>query len=311
MRTWWENESILNRFREWLAQTGREAAEWSPEDDTPEDDLTGPESDLEQAPLRNEGRGQEQEDESLTDAFASQPDPREWRAEPLPEVGLLQLLEAFTALRHELKLQTKSARGLEESVRSALQGLDDASRQFKSVQSREREAADRAIRPYVESLIAWHEAVGRGIQAFVTTHRQATTAGTRRLRETLDEQFARLPKWRQWLARSWHTEVTSLCAASFGRLSEDDFRGVTQGFTLIQSRLDRSLKEHEIQRIECAGRRVDPTEMTVVELVDDPQAAPETVVEEIRPGYSWRGQVLRFAEVRAVRGTPGRSSDPG
>ena len=39
--------------------------------------------------------------------------------------------------------------------------------------------------------------------------------------------------------------------------------------------------------------------MRVIELVDAPGVPPETVVEEIRPGYVWRGQVVRYAEVRA------------
>ena len=34
----------------------------------------------------------------------------------LPSIGVGDLVEAFTALRHELKLQTKSARGLQEQA---------------------------------------------------------------------------------------------------------------------------------------------------------------------------------------------------
>jgi molecular chaperone GrpE (heat shock protein) len=45
--------------------------------------------------------------------------------------------------------------------------------------------------------------------------------------------------------------------------------------------------------------------MTVIEAVDDPAHAPGTVVEETRPGYTWKGKVLQYAEVRAVRARPG------
>ena len=56
--------------------------------------------------------------------------------------------------------------------------------------------------------------------------------------------------------------------------------------------------------------------MTVVEIADDEQAPPETVIAELRPGYLWRQTVIRFAEVRAVKNrgsdspaTSTRSSD--
>ncbi len=61
------------------------------------------------------------------------------------------------------------------------------------------------------------------------------------------------------------------------------------------------LSEHRIERLTCLGRRVDPARMRVIELVDAPGVAPETVMDELRPGYVWRGQVVRYAEVRATR----------
>jgi molecular chaperone GrpE (heat shock protein) len=44
--------------------------------------------------------------------------------------------------------------------------------------------------------------------------------------------------------------------------------------------------------------------MTVVELVDAPGVPAESVVAELRPGYTWRERVIRFAEVRAARSAP-------
>jgi molecular chaperone GrpE len=57
-----------------------------------------------------------------------------------------------------------------------------------------------------------------------------------------------------------------------------------------------------ILRIRCLGQPVDPTCMTVVEVVDDPTRPPGLVVDEVRTGYYWKSKVFRFAEVRAVRG---------
>jgi molecular chaperone GrpE len=49
--------------------------------------------------------------------------------------------------------------------------------------------------------------------------------------------------------------------------------------------------------------------MKVLELVEAPGVAPETVVDELRPGYVWRGLVVRYAEVRATRAAPQVSDD--
>ena len=61
--------------------------------------------------------------------------------------------------------------------------------------------------------------------------------------------------------------------------------------------------------IVCVGQPVDPELMTVIEIVEAADRPPGTVVGELRRGYTWRGRVLRFAEVKAVRG-PGRRPNP-
>ena len=265
-RTWWDNEEILHQFREWLTQTGAEL-----------EALDG------EASEHDAGAGG---DETV---------------DPLPDVGLLQVVEAFTALRHELKLETRSTRGLQETVQSALQGMAAAQRSLESVQAREREAALAASGPIIEDLVALDEALGRGARVFAATHRQMTESAPQRLREALDESFRRLPWWRRRLFRSWHQHVLRSSVEALARVAEEEFASLMQGYGLIRSRVERALQQHSVRRIECVGRRVDPAQMTVVELVDDPHAEPETVVDEVRPGYLWEDRVIRFAEVRAAR----------
>jgi hypothetical protein len=40
--------------------------------------------------------------------------------------------------------------------------------------------------------------------------------------------------------------------------------------------------------------------MTVIEVVDDPSRPPGTVAKELRRGFTWKGRLLRYAEVQAV-----------
>lgn len=218
---------------------------------------------------------------------------------PAPPVGLLQLIEAFTALRHELKLQTKSARGLEESLSSALGGLDRAIEQFRSVEPQETAAAEEAARPMVESLIELDEALRRGAKAVASARRRLEET-PQRLAEGLQQRFTELSPWRRWRAGPWQTEVLPLCRQLVAEMQTPVLSMLTEGYQLISARLQRMLSEHRIERLTCVGQRVDPTRMKVIELVAAPDVAPETVVEELRPGYVWRGQVVRFAEVRAT-----------
>jgi molecular chaperone GrpE len=95
--------------------------------------------------------------------------------------------------------------------------------------------------------------------------------------------------------------VLPLCRQLVAETQTPVLSTLAEGYQLISARLQRMLSEHRIERLTCLGRRVDPTRMKVIELVDAPDAAPETVVDELRPGYVWRGQVVRYAEVRATR----------
>ncbi|MBI2480896.1 MAG: hypothetical protein HYV60_20380, partial [Planctomycetia bacterium] len=185
MRTWWENEDILQRFRDWLTQTGEEvAAIATPEPDVQseaEDSIDKPEwmNELDRFDDPDEPDDEFQHDDPA-DELADEPAPE------LPSVGLIELIEAFTALRHETKLQTKAGRGLEDAVQSSLQGLNSAIRQFETVQSREEEAAARAAKPFAEALANLDEALARGAEAIAASHRQATQSVPQHLREALD-----------------------------------------------------------------------------------------------------------------------------
>ncbi len=230
-------------------------------------------------------------------------------AAPPPPAGLLTLVEAFTALRHELKLQTKSARGVEESLQTAVAGLDRAMERFSSVEPQETAAAEKAMRPLVEALIELDEALRRGTRTVAASQQRLSEELPWRLMEGLEQRFAGQSAWRRWRSRPWQSEVLQCCRQLVAETQGPLLASLGDGYQLICGRLQRMLTEQRIERLACAGQPVDPLQMRVIELVDAPGVPPETVVEEIRPGYVWRGQVLRYAEVRATRAAPQREAD--
>ena len=118
-------------------------------------------------------------------------------------VGLLQLVEEFTALRHEVKLQTKSSRGVAERTEQALAAMQQAMELFRSVEAKEKEAGQQAAKPLVESLMELDEALGRGRAVIDTARRRLLEDLTGHVQEQLDDLLLRLPVWRRWLCRSW------------------------------------------------------------------------------------------------------------
>ncbi|MEZ6063780.1 MAG: nucleotide exchange factor GrpE [Planctomycetaceae bacterium] len=270
MPTWTETEETLRAFREWLNHTADEIAALPDPRDAADEDLRG-----------------------FTAANSTQPS-------EAPEAGLLQLVEAFTAMRHELKLQTKSTRGLETTVEHALEGLNSASRTFQSVQAQERDAARRAAKPLIEALAGLDEGLQRASLAFDAARHRLLDAAPEQIRNSLAREFSRLPWWRRLLVRKWHAVIADLAVKEMRQSLHENVNAIVQGFDLLRSRLSKSLAELQITRIDQPGGRVDPNLMTVVELVTDPALEPETVVRILRPGYVAGDQVIRFAEVKAV-----------
>jgi molecular chaperone GrpE len=218
--------------------------------------------------------------------------------EPQPELGIIDLVEEFTALRHELKLQTKSGRGLLEQADAMVQALQQAIEHFRSVEPREAQAAWLAGKPLAEALADLDEALDRGRREIEKARHRIADQSIAVLTASLDDRFRRRSMLRRWQVWAYHQEVLEVVREA-GHVRSEFFDSLLEGYGLIQNRLRRVLKAEQIERIPCEDHPVDPERMTVIEVVDDPGRPPGTVVKELRSGYTWKDRVLRFAEVQA------------
>lgn len=74
------------------------------------------------------------------------------------------------------------------------------------------------------------------------------------------------------------------------------------GFASLELQLQQTLKDLEVEPITAEGF-VDPNVHDVIEAVD-PESTPDppgTILRVLKPGYLWKGQLLRATEVVAVR----------
>ncbi len=218
--------------------------------------------------------------------------------------GLVELAREFTALRHEVKLQTKSSRGLDERTLAAVAAIEQAIHVFQSVEPCEAESARRAAMPLVESLVDLDEALRRSQAVMESLRERLVSAAVSDFPVRLAEKYAAQSIWKRWRTRSWNNAVRELWQAEADRESADRRRVVdsfAEGYALIRARVQRAMAKEEIERINCVGLPVDPHTMTVVEIIDEVVEGPGrvggTVIAEVRPGYRWKDRIVRFAEV--------------
>lgn len=216
------------------------------------------------------------------------------------EFGIIDLVEEFTALRHEVNLQTKSSRGLSEQTETLLSALRQAIEHFRSVEPRESQAAWTAGKALAEGLADLDEALVRGQREIERARHQIALLSVRALETALNDLHRRRSWLRRRLLRRYHNQIIEI--VQHDGLSRDElFQSFLEGYGLIQKRLRRVMAAEMVNWIPCEGLPVDPELMTVLEVVDLPDHRPGTVIKELRRGYTWRGRVIRYAEVQAVR----------
>ncbi|MFO0877892.1 MAG: nucleotide exchange factor GrpE [Gemmataceae bacterium] len=117
-----------------------------------------------------------------------------------------------------------------------------------------------------------------------------------------------LDEARRQSERQTRAAVLSLTemAEAIDRFCDDPTRAVLpgtwqEGLRVLQARARQCLSDHGIEVIACVGQPLDPRLHRVVEVIAAPGPS-ETIVQQVRPGYLWRGQVLREAEVVTVSG---------
>ena len=73
---------------------------------------------------------------------------------------------------------------------------------------------------------------------------------------------------------------------------------LTEGIRMVQRNLRAALGSVGVERIDSVGRPFDPAIHEAVEKVQGDGSGPDLVVEEVRPGFTFRGQLLRPSMVK-------------
>ena len=79
---------------------------------------------------------------------------------------------------------------------------------------------------------------------------------------------------------------------------------LAEGVQMTETELLNTLKRHGVERIESVGQPFDPNYHQAVQEMDDPEWPHHTVLQELQPGYTMHGRLLREAMVIVSKGGP-------
>ena len=71
-----------------------------------------------------------------------------------------------------------------------------------------------------------------------------------------------------------------------------------EGQVMALKRFEQLLAEYQVRAIDCVGKRLDPATMSAVETAQDATHENGMVLQELRKGFLFKGQVLRLADVK-------------
>jgi molecular chaperone GrpE len=236
----------------------------------------------------------------LTDLAAGRMSESEPTAAPAEALDVQALVGQFTALRHEVNLQTKAARAQQEQAAETLRQLSDAVEAFQA-QPDDEPADDPALRPLLTGLVEAADALMLA-QPEVERLAQAGRAALTDVEPSVAPREDLRTLWARWFGghRQDAAGRTQQQSAETTKRVQYLFDSVLAGYRMSLQRLQRTLQQHGLAEIPCLGQPFDPERMEALEAVADSGRPDGEVLAVVRAGYERKGKVFRCALVRVA-----------
>ncbi|MGB9642526.1 MAG: nucleotide exchange factor GrpE [Candidatus Ratteibacteria bacterium] len=90
--------------------------------------------------------------------------------------------------------------------------------------------------------------------------------------------------------------------------SKEINKNVSDGLVMLKKQFTSLLESLGVKKIETQGKLFDPMIHEAVEIVETNEKPEGEIIEEVRPGYTINGKLLKPAQVKVVRG---KNKGPG
>ncbi|WP_020469293.1 nucleotide exchange factor GrpE [Zavarzinella formosa] len=224
---------------------------------------------------------------------------RKWFAEwndleetdfPEPTVDFAALVSGFAAMRHEVNLQTKSARAALEQSAEMLKLLQEkpAPTPVKD------DSASETARPFIKVIVDVYDQLSLASQG--VEKRRDSSAST----PSAPAPVERSGLWGKLFGAKSVPE-SAMPSANGEDPIKATLDALMTGYKMSMSRIDRLLTQHGLEIIPALDQPFDPEVMEAIEVDAKSDKPSGTVVAEIRRGYRWNGKIFRFAQVKVAR----------
>ena len=182
--------------------------------------------------------------------------------------SIAPVIAEFTALRQDVRLQTKATRQAIELLQA-----DD-----------EELPPDKTM---LNTIMGLADALGLGFRQSQATQKLIDEKLVNVLQTTTTKQG--------WFSRPKPTLMPETITTIRQQVA-----GLADGYAMSQRRVEQLLIDNELTRIDCVGEMFDPERMEAISMAQSDDESG-TVVDELRSGYLWRDKVIRYAQVRVAR----------
>jgi len=213
-----------------------------------------------------------------------------------PEFGLLDVIEAFTAMRHECRTQTRENRELSAVIQRATENLLRLETQWAALTVRDEQKPEQGgVREFVEAIVEIDIHLSRAVEATIKSTRAQLLADL--LAKSIQADFESRGIISRWFCRPFFKSVLRIIESNQETHVDSS---TNEGLTMVVARVRRIMSDREIQRAETAGQVFDAATMHAIASVESDQLPSGYVGEQISPAYFWRGELFRCADVRVT-----------
>jgi molecular chaperone GrpE len=223
------------------------------------------------------------------------------------QFGLIDVIEAFTAMRQEWRGQSRETRAMVQTLEASRNDFVQLEQRLAGALTKIQVVAaeatsDETSRRLAETIAEMDQHILRAVNATSRTSLlNQLQFDTQSLQTEIAATVQQLGFIRRWFCRPALQQVDHVLSRWVQSQASRTDDASQRGLQMLVDRVQRLMQDQQIQRLETLGKPFDAETMNAIEAVSTSTAPTGSVVEQLSPGYTWCGRLIRYAQVRIAR----------